>query len=209
MGDSSRAERSPLLGNGTDNEEAGVDEPRKPSGADTTRAQFLRVVIPGSLIVACFGFAAQFLSIGLSEMMEGSICQREYGNVTRPYEDPRCKNEAVQTRLATVKGWEQTFSLLPGLLLAVPYGIVADRYGPKLVLCLIWIGDILAQIGESAVCKPALPAPLLARSLTYQVSTRTSSIWPGFTHFRCFLQLEAALLDMRPCHISSREVSRV
>lgn len=202
MGDRNRTESSPLLGDVTDNGAARVDEPNKPSGADATRAQFLRVVIPGSLIVACFGFAAQFLSIGLSEMMEGSICQREYSNVTSPYTDPRCKNEAVQTRLATVKGWEQTFSLLPGLLLAVPYGMVADRYGPKFVLCLIWIGDILSQIGESAVCKfPPASAALLLPILTDQVSTRTPSTWPGFTRSQCFLPLEVAPLATRQCHI--------
>jgi hypothetical protein len=154
MADRDRSEHSPLLGTAV-NEAAAHNEngSSTASDADIPRAEFLRVVVPGALIVACFGFAAQFLSIGLSELMQGGICQREYTNVTEPYKDPRCNDDVVQSKLATVKGWEQMFSLLPGLSLAVPYGVVADKYGPKLVLCLIWIGDILSQIGESAVCK--------------------------------------------------------
>ncbi|MCJ1351791.1 MAG: hypothetical protein MMC33_001775 [Icmadophila ericetorum] len=58
-------------------------------------------------------------------------------------EEKYCKVESVQSQVAYLKGWYGFFGSLPGLFLAIPYGMLADRYGRKwvLVACIttIWI----------------------------------------------------------------------
>ena len=42
-----------------------------------------------------------------------------------------CKADDVQSELAMLRGWQATFDGLPGLLLALPVGWAADKYGRK------------------------------------------------------------------------------
>ena len=42
-----------------------------------------------------------------------------------------CKADDVQSELAMLRGWQATFDGLPGLLLALPVGWAADKFGRK------------------------------------------------------------------------------
>lgn len=42
-----------------------------------------------------------------------------------------CKADDVQSELAMLRGWQQTFDGFPTLLLALPLGWAADKYGRK------------------------------------------------------------------------------
>lgn len=44
-------------------------------------------------------------------------------------DEMNCKIDAVAGELAVIDGYMNTFSMVPGLILAVPYGWVADKYG--------------------------------------------------------------------------------
>lgn len=54
-----------------------------------------------------------------------------------------CKADDVQSELASLRGWQQTFDGFPSLLLAMPYGWLADRYGRKPFVMLSAAGCIL------------------------------------------------------------------
>jgi MFS family permease len=51
-----------------------------------------------------------------------------------------CKVDVVQQRLAGIFGWQETFNSLPAILLAVPYGTLADRVGRKWVFMASLVG---------------------------------------------------------------------
>ncbi|KAL7275200.1 hypothetical protein RUND412_001879 [Rhizina undulata] len=67
-------------------------------------------------------------------------------------EERCCKVEEVQGRLAMLKGWAMFFDGVPALLVAVPYGILADRKGRRLVMFLTLTGQILAEVWILIVC---------------------------------------------------------
>jgi hypothetical protein len=87
----------------------------------------------------------------MSRLLEDCICRKYYESaetmgldLSLPIPEENCKIPAIQRELAMLKGWDQTFSSIPGLLLAIPYGVLADKYGRKLVWGLcglgIWLG---------------------------------------------------------------------
>jgi MFS family permease len=107
-----------------------------------------------------------FISIGdymnrapWMRIQEDIVC-RAYYRHTFPHEfegpfDPipedRCKVPDVQSKLAMLRGWDQTLSCIPSIFTAVPYGVIADKYGRKLVLVLSLVGIILSVSWAEAV----------------------------------------------------------
>ena len=125
----------------------------------------------------------------LTRVFESIICQAHYegpnagfigrnGNV----DEQHCKISAVQQELALLRGWLDFFDYLPGLFLAIPFGMLADQYGrkwlnvlnvaslwlrmgwiyfvcafPRLIpLRLIWAQSILGVFGGGPVVASAL-----------------------------------------------------
>jgi hypothetical protein len=148
----SREEREPLLGDPNITETT-PDYSERDNEPAPTRSEILRVAVPGVLILVTFQIAASFIEVGLPALLESSVCLKEYPDLSDRYNDPRCKNDNVQAELSMVIAFEQMFTILPGFLTLIPYGILADKYGPKLVLLLVFFGDVLAQGGEALVCK--------------------------------------------------------
>lgn len=88
-------------------------------------------------------------------LMENIICRSHYPDVTADIMagDPRCKEEAIQGSLAAIRGWATTFDCIPGILGAVPYGIMSDKWGRKPVFVLGVFGTVLAFGWIFLVCK--------------------------------------------------------
>ncbi|CAI7565045.1 unnamed protein product [Penicillium bialowiezense] len=63
-----------------------------------------------------------------------------------------CKSEAVQGELALVIGYKDTFDVLPGLLLSLPYGVLSDRWGRRPLLYLGLLGILLGEVWVRLVC---------------------------------------------------------
>lgn len=64
-----------------------------------------------------------------------------------------CKIDPVQDTVATIIGWQQLWDAVPGVLLGVAYGALADKKGRKLVLFLALLGAELGALWIAFVCK--------------------------------------------------------
>ncbi|PYH32759.1 MFS general substrate transporter [Aspergillus neoniger CBS 115656] len=88
------------------------------------------------------------------QIFELNICQRLHpevfdsnpGGVLPSVVPSACKTADVQGELALLKGWMSTFDQLPGIILALPYGLMADRVGRKPVLFLSLAGCVLQEM---------------------------------------------------------------
>ncbi|KAH8588375.1 major facilitator superfamily domain-containing protein [Bisporella sp. PMI_857] len=83
-------------------------------------------------------------------MMEDIICSHYYRShdptrysLSIPIPEADCKIPPVQAEVAFLRGWDVTLSSLPSILLAVPYGTLADKYGRKVVTILSLTGVML------------------------------------------------------------------
>ncbi|KAG0645285.1 MFS efflux pump [Hyphodiscus hymeniophilus] len=72
----------------------------------------------------------------------------EFENPHDPIPEDRCKVADVQGKLAKLRGWDQTFSCLPSIITAVPYGVMADKYGRKIVMFLSLLGIIMSLVWQ-------------------------------------------------------------
>lgn len=148
----SSAECSPLLrpSHEDDSEAASI----KSHGHQPATSRRLAVAIPCLLLLAAVEIGVKLLTVPMAQIQEGIICRGHYPDVVETPEDPRCKDEVVQSDLSMLQGWEMTFALIPGLLTAVPYGIMADRYGRKVTLSLSLLGMTMVEAAEIVICRP-------------------------------------------------------
>lgn len=65
-----------------------------------------------------------------------------------------CKIDAVQQKLAMIFGWQETFDAIPAVLLAVPFGTLADRIGRKWIFTASLMGLQLNSAWILLICKP-------------------------------------------------------
>ncbi|KAL2161020.1 hypothetical protein VTH06DRAFT_8733 [Thermothelomyces fergusii] len=70
----------------------------------------------------------------------GTVLAGRFAGGVALVDDPACKRPDVQGYLAMLRGWQNTFESLPGLVGAVPYGILSDRWGRRPVLGLGLVG---------------------------------------------------------------------
>lgn len=82
-------------------------------------------------------------------ILEAILC-RQYWQEHDPSRFPGeidekwCKVASVQAELSMLRGWDLLFSSLPTILLTLPMGIVADKYGRKMLLFVALSGLTLA-----------------------------------------------------------------
>ncbi|PTB47737.1 hypothetical protein M431DRAFT_21838 [Trichoderma harzianum CBS 226.95] len=80
-------------------------------------------------------FAAQLA------ILQDIVCKSHYQEGESLYMDnDRCNVDAVQSEVAFINGWKDVFEMLPAIILAVPYGALADRIGRKRVFLLTIVG---------------------------------------------------------------------
>lgn len=149
------AERRPLLADPALSPQD-VHELPAAEQPDARRQRILYVAIVGLLINSTIMVTAEFTSAAMNQLVEGAACQKIYPDITNPYDNPRCKDEDVQTELSFVVGWDASIGMLPGLLTAIPYGIFVEKYGPRALLILGFFGGVLNQLVVLGVCMSSL-----------------------------------------------------
>ncbi|KAK2734064.1 hypothetical protein FQN55_002932 [Onygenales sp. PD_40] len=110
----------------------------------------IRLIISLFTIILAVETGFAMLSAPTTRIFESITCLRYYEQHDQSkigagghIPEELCKNESIQGEVAIVKGYGELFDALFGVLLAVPYGLLADRYGRKPIFCLCIPGFVL------------------------------------------------------------------
>jgi hypothetical protein len=97
--------------------------------------------------------------LGLAPQMqifEDIICRNYYAGQPNQIDtlpvNERCKIEPVQSELAIIQAYKDTFDQLPGILFGVVYGLLADRVGRRPILLCGMLGLALSGLWVKVVC---------------------------------------------------------
>lgn len=114
-------------------------------------------------------FAKHVIEVPIIKLFEQAICNRYYaaahsqaglGLALSDVDESHCKIPAIQTELAALVGLKFTFDALPGLVTALYWGSIADRFGRRLVLALCCIGTLCSLLWILFVCYAGLNLPV-------------------------------------------------
>ncbi|RDW79795.1 hypothetical protein BP6252_04433 [Coleophoma cylindrospora] len=114
-----------------------------------------RVVI-GVMVFTIFvlSFASTIMGLPALRIYEDIICHRYYENVSGlghiglegKIDEGLCKGDEVQNELNIILGVKQFLTAVPAMLVAVPYGLLADRIGRKPVFGIVVTGYIVSNL---------------------------------------------------------------
>ncbi|CAI7635910.1 unnamed protein product [Penicillium palitans] len=190
-------------------------EPEGSAQPDLTKES----VYPGwitAVVLLCGGALLFDLSNNLGEVaevaiLEDIVCRGYYARSavnTILSAAERCKIEPIQTEIALLNGWRETFETIPAILLAVPYGMLADWIGYRPVALLAFFGNTMSSNWSRVVFwfYPTLPiravwfsalwqifggGPQVATSLIFSA---VASITPAKKRTTVFSQMTAVIL---------------
>ncbi|OOQ84586.1 MFS transporter [Penicillium brasilianum] len=150
-------EQAPLLGpHGGDAIQDATPTPLSPA--------HLRLLLLVCISIVAADFGNSLTLAPQISIFESLICRRIGAG-------DDCKAPEVQGELALLIGWKETIDQLPGIILALPYGIVADRIGRKPILVLCLIGLVLEEVAIRLVCwwNVTLPIRMIWATPVFQV----------------------------------------
>ncbi|KAL7784356.1 COP9 signalosome complex subunit 2 [Trichoderma ceciliae] len=118
--------------------------------ADIAPSKAFRRFVIGMCVLFVFiiEVSQYILTPPLEQIMEDVICRRYHPDhvlVMPRIHDDRCKETDVQKTLAMVRSWSMSGEMLFPLLVQISYGVVADKYGRRLVMFLALFGCFLQQ----------------------------------------------------------------
>ncbi|KAK7741291.1 hypothetical protein SLS63_000844 [Diaporthe eres] len=125
---------------------------RQPRQADRTEAHGT-LWRPITLIWAMLFFQAFGVMVSIApqtRLFEDIACRRYFGG--GDLDEESCKDPAVQDMVNELFGWQLFFDGIPGLVMALYYGAMADEKGRKPVLMLSLMGQGLGAAWILLIC---------------------------------------------------------
>ncbi|KAJ5629585.1 hypothetical protein N7528_003242 [Penicillium herquei] len=77
---------------------------------------------------------------------------REASHMIIEFDNNICKSEPVQSELAFISGWKNTLDVLPALILALPYGVLADKVGRRPFVILSTVATAISECWPRVIC---------------------------------------------------------
>ncbi|KAH8904804.1 MFS general substrate transporter [Coniochaeta sp. PMI_546] len=132
-------------------------------GYENSTGKTLPLPTQRHVIVMCviFLFIVEFsmfvMEPPLQAVMEDFVCHEIYPDhvmeASAAEQDSRCKDPSVQTILAMARSWLMWTGMFVPLLVQIPYGMVADKYGRRPVLFCGLFGLLLSTIWNITVLR--------------------------------------------------------
>ncbi|KAI3395476.1 hypothetical protein diail_1262 [Diaporthe ilicicola] len=105
------------------------------------------VVAVLAILVFITQLGASLSDVPSVRLLQEVLCRKHYGlSPDALVVEEKCRLASVQGRLNVISTGGLIFGYLPGILVALPYGTLADRRGRKPVLGLCILGMILSQL---------------------------------------------------------------
>ena len=111
-------------------------------------------------LIAIIDVGAFLAEAPKTRVYEASICLQYYqkhdpSKIGRNGAVPEalCKEDAIQQQMAMIFGWQDMFDAIPSMLLAVPFGTLADTHGRKWVFTGSLMGLQLSSAWVLLICK--------------------------------------------------------
>ena len=158
--------------------------PLDPVAEQRARKLRFRVTLLIALLIVAVDLPSVLAGTSMVRILESIYCQQHYEEVDPSkigadgkIPEQLCKVEEVQKQLSSLRGWMSFWSHLPGLFLAVPFGMLADKYGRK----WLFVMNIVAMQGRSTwsyiVCESTPPVlPVNCAYIFTQVHTQKFSL---------------------------------
>ena len=126
-----------------------------------------RVLVLVCILLLLLDIAGYLQAAPQTKIFEDIICQNYYANLANgtrgdalSIDDP-CKVEPVQSELAVMQGYKDSLEQIPGMVLGVAYGILADRIGRRSVLFLGIFGLFVSGLWVKIVCWFSFPIQMV------------------------------------------------
>jgi MFS family permease len=133
-----------------------LDTPRRQKAT----ANRLLVIILCIILSIVLGTANTAVDTALLQVQEDILCDKLH-QLNTPRDDGlgdpndasrHCEDREVQAQLSIIRSWAIIFDLVPGLVMAIPFGLVADKQGRTLVLGLSILGTAASTAFQILVC---------------------------------------------------------
>ncbi|POR36762.1 Uncharacterized protein TPAR_03056 [Tolypocladium paradoxum] len=115
------------------------------------RAKPWQAKTPGTIVVLaatmkfCITSSGMLMLIPVYRLIEDAVCHAVFEDDSPDIIDEmKCKRDEVQSRLAFLLGWFGLFNSIMTLLVAFPYGLLADRIGRKPTALMAYGGTALS-----------------------------------------------------------------
>ncbi|ESZ96471.1 hypothetical protein SBOR_3093 [Sclerotinia borealis F-4128] len=126
------------------------------------------IVLLLTTIVFIIGFGGYLAWIPSMRIYEDILCHRYYeelqgqGNISLSsrIDEARCKGDKVQEELNILTAGLETLKSLPGMFMAVPYGLLADKIGRKPVFAMSIFGILLSLLFEVFIMSEWMMLPI-------------------------------------------------
>ena len=103
------------------------------------------------------------LAVPQTQILEDAICDKYYDQKhPSPPADllSRCKVEPIQKELSLIKGWQNSFDMVPGFITALPYATLAQKTGRGFIAALALLGFFASILWIQFICWKAHLFPL-------------------------------------------------
>jgi hypothetical protein len=110
-----------------------------------------RQVYVCALIEFLTTFGTSITAVPITRLIEAAICKRYYATESNIAEH-LCKIDGVQSNLAYLLGGYSSLTSLPGLFLAIPYGILLEHVDRRFILLVNSLSVVLENIFLVATC---------------------------------------------------------